>query len=164
MLIEVVVDAVALDEKNEEPVLLLKESEGSRVIPVWIGPLEAASILYVMEGVEPPRPFTHDLLKAVIEELGGKALKVDIDSLEDGVFCSSLHLSTGDGELRIVDARPSDGVALALRMGLPIFASEELFMEGVGIQLPADIKEHDEETIREYLESLDPKDFGKYKM
>ena len=164
MLIEVVVDAVALDEKSEEPVLLLKESGGSRVIPVWIGPLEAASILYVMEGVEPPRPFTHDLLKAVIEDLGGKALQVDIDSLEEGVFCASLHLSTSDGQVRVVDARPSDGVALALRMGLPIYASDNLFMEGVGLHLPGDSKEHDEETIREYLESLDPKDFGKYKM
>ena len=164
MFVEVKVDAIAVDATSDMPVLLLREFDGTRVVPVWIGPLEAASILYIVEGVEPPRPFTHDLLKMIIEEVGAEVLRVDVDSLEEGVFHAAIHLSTKDGMIRLVDCRPSDAVALAVRMEVPIYVREELLIEGSALSVTGEFKEHDEESLKEYLESLDPKDFGKYKM
>ena len=165
MYVEMKIDGIALDSGNKTPVVLLSDLTEERTLPVWIGVLEASAILYAIEGVEPPRPFTHDLLKMVVEELGGKVLRLDIDALDDGVFHGKLHLEVPDHGVRLVDCRPSDGLAIAVRCSAPIFAEESVLREaGQAHIVTTEAGEMDEESWKEYLENLDPEDFGKYKM
>ena len=165
MYVEMKIDGIALDSSNKSPVVLLSDLAEQRTLPVWIGVLEASAILYAIEGVAPPRPFTHDLLKSVVEELGGEVIRLDVDALDDGVFHAKIHLQLPDSEVRLVDCRPSDGLAVAVRTGAPIFADEAVLREaGMAHIVTADVDEMDEESWKEYLENLDPEAFGKYKM
>ncbi|GAB4263857.1 MAG: bifunctional nuclease family protein [Deferrisomatales bacterium] len=169
MYIEMKVAGVVLDSQSKSPVVLLKDSEGHYTLPIWIGILEAAAIAYALEGVEPPRPMTHDLMKMVLEELGGQIRRIDIDALEDNVFHAKLHLDMPGGGKRLVDSRPSDALALALRLGAAIYAEESVLKRASSVQ----VKESEgggggegegEDPWKEFLENLDPDAFGKYKM
>lgn len=165
MYVRMKVDAVRLDTATKSPVVVLRDMEGQRLLPIWIGIFEAAAILFALEGIETPRPLTHDLLTVIVEELGGTVERVDVASLEDGVYRATLHLASSRGS-RQVDCRPSDGLAVALRTNAPVFVEERVLREG-GTRPEAGVSaagESGDSFWREYLESLDPSAFGKYKM
>ncbi|HET8599613.1 MAG TPA: bifunctional nuclease family protein [Segeticoccus sp.] len=152
---ELDVMGVRVEMPTNHPIVLLRERAGERYLPIWIGAPEATAIAYAQQGVEPPRPMTHDLLKNVIEELGHELTQVRIDSLTDGVFYASLVF---DGTTE-VSSRSSDAIALALRTGTPILAPESLLDEaGVAI---AGEEEDEVERFREFLEHVSADDFEK---
>ena len=128
-LIELILSKIKIDENRSEQVIVLKERDGSRLLPVVIGIAEVNAIKLKLSGIEPPRPLTHDLLLRAVEELGAKLKEIHIDKLENNTFFAKLILvRNGSGEIK-VDARPSDSVALALRAGAPIFVDEKVMDE-----------------------------------
>ena len=145
------------------PMMLLRESEGrQRLLPIYIGSPEASAIHYALEGVEPPRPLTHDLLLVVMESLEATIAKVVVTEVRDRTYFAELHLQTAGG-VTTVSARPSDAVALAVRCGADIFASTEL-IDAVG-QEPA-VESDDDDTaeiideFKDFIENVSPEDFG----
>jgi bifunctional DNase/RNase len=145
---------VRVEMPSNQPIVLLREVEGDRYLPIWIGATEATAIAYVQQGVVPPRPLTHDLLKDVIDALDRSLIEVRITRLEDGVFFAELHLSEGV----VVSARPSDAIALALRMSSPIEVDDAVLDEA-GVIIP-DEEEDEVERFREFLDQVTPEDFG----
>ena len=116
---------VRVEMPTNQPIVLLKETEGDRYLPIWIGPVEATAIAFAQQGMVPARPLTHDLFRDVLEALGVQLNTVNITALRDGIFFADLIFSNG----KEVSARPSDSIALALRTGASIFASEEILDE-----------------------------------
>jgi hypothetical protein len=126
-MVEMELNKIIIDEKRQDQIIVLKEKEGGRLLPIVIGFLEANAIKMKISGVVPPRPLTHDLLVTVIEALEAKVKKIIIDKLEDGTFHAKIVLSCrGNGQEETVDARPSDSIALAVRVKAPIFVDEEV--------------------------------------
>lgn len=160
-MIEVVIAHLGLDRTTNAPVVILREKDGSRLVPIWIGPVEASAIAMELQGVRPPRPMTHDLLRQVVTGLGAELRRVVITAIRENTFYAVLHLHRGDDVVE-VDARPSDGIALAVRMRAPLFASDEVFDEGARPSGPRDEHRLDAEHLKRYLENLDPQDFGKF--
>ena len=128
-MIELVLSKIKVDETRNEQVIVFKEKEGTRFLPVVIGIAEVNAIKMKLGGIKPPRPLTHDLLLEVTDQLGARLEKVVIDKLQHNTFYATLHLAKNGGESVTVDARPSDSVALALRAEAPIFAAEEVMGE-----------------------------------
>jgi bifunctional DNase/RNase len=150
------IHSLGLDTTSNQPVVLLKEEMGLRILPIWIGQPEATAILIAIEGVAPPRPMTHDLLLAVLVASGLKLERVEITRLEEATFFAALVLR-GAGGVMTVDSRPSDSIALAVRAGCPILVADEI-MDQAGI-VPDDDAEQEVERFRDFLESVDPEDF-----
>ena len=138
---------------SNQPIVLLKEVDGIRYLPIWVGATEATAIAFAQQGLTPPRPLTHDLLKNIIGELGSKVESVQVTHLSDGVFFSKIVMEKGIE----VSARPSDAIALALRTGAAIYATEELF-QSAGIEIP-DQADDQVEAFREFLDQINPEDF-----
>lgn len=149
---EVVVHGVRIDLPAGVPMLLLREVDGTRGLPIWIGAAEASAIANVLEGATPPRPLTHDLMADLLEALGHTLTAVKITEVEEGTFYAVIEV---DGEQ--VSARPSDAVALALRVGAPIYAADDVLAE-VGVEIPAP-REEEVEKFREFLDNVSPEDF-----
>jgi len=167
MYIEMKVGGVALDPSSKSPVVLLNDLDGRYTLPIWIGILEAASIAAVLEGVEASRPMTHDLMKQLVDELGGRVGRIDIDSLEDNVYYAKIHIQAPEGRERLIDSRPSDAIALALRVGADVFAEESVLKKSsvVEVRTAENMQDDDQENLwSDFLENLDPSAFGKYKM
>lgn len=150
-LVEVV--GVRVEMPSNQPIVLIKEVDGIRYLPIWVGAAEATAIAFAQQGLIPPRPLTHDLLQNVITELGSKVESVSLTELLNGVFYSTIKL----GDDREISARPSDAIALALRAGAPIFATEDLFVSA-GIEIP-DQADDQVEAFREFLDQINPEDF-----
>jgi len=148
---------VRVEMPSNQPIVLLREVEGERYLPIWIGAHEATAIAYVQQGVVPPRPLTHDLLKDVIEGVGRSLVGVRITRLEDGVFYAELDL--GDGA--VVSARPSDAIALALRTDSPVDVDDDV-MDEAGVLIPQEGEDQEDEVerFREFLDQVTPEDFG----
>ena len=162
---------VRVEMPTNQPIVLLREREGERYLPIWIGAVEATAIAYAQQGVEPARPLTHDLLADVVRGLGHQLVEVRITDLADGVFFAELVFDSGQS----ISARPSDAIALALRVDAPVVASPEVLDEA-GIALPDDdetdlevsekggssapASEGEVERFREFLEGISPEDFG----
>ena len=126
-MIEMELNKIIIDENRQDQIIVLKEKGGERLLPIIIGFLEASAIKMKVSGMAPPRPLTHDLLQGVIESLGAKVQRIVIDKLEDSTFHAKIVLSSnGAGGERLVDARPSDSIALAVRVKAPIFVEEEV--------------------------------------
>ncbi|MDD5292039.1 MAG: bifunctional nuclease family protein [Candidatus Omnitrophica bacterium] len=125
-MVEVELNKIIIDEKRQEQVIVLKEKNGSRMLPIVIGLLEAIAIKMEIGGTTPPRPLTHDLLKNLIEGLKARVDKIVVDKITDNTFHAKIVLITKDKEVRIIDARPSDSIALAVRTKSPIFVEEEV--------------------------------------
>jgi len=140
---------------SNQPIVLLREADGDRYLPIWIGAVEATAIAFAQQGQVPPRPLTHDLFRNVLEALGTTLQRVDITELRDGVFYAELRFDGGVD----VSARPSDAIALALRTGTPIYGAEQVLQE-VGITIP-DEQEDEVEKFREFLDQITPEDFGR---
>lgn len=161
-MVEVQVAHLGLDQTTNSPIVLLREKGGERVLPIWIGPAEASAIAMEMQGIKAQRPMTHDLLKHVIVGLGGELRRVTITNVRDNTYYAEL-LIRRDEQVVQVDARPSDSIALALRLRAPIFTSDELLDHG-GTEsgAPAPERRLDAESLKQYLEKLDPQDFGRF--
>lgn|SRR5690349_17281950 len=138
---------------SNQPIVLLREVDGERYLPIWIGAPEAAAIAFAQQGVLPPRPLTHDLLKNVLEATGNALSEVRITEMSEGVFYATMVLDTSIE----IEARPSDSIALALRTGARIVCSDDLLDE-VGIAVP-DEREEEVEKFREFLDHVSPEDF-----
>ena len=173
-MIEVVVSRLGLDSSNNSYVVILQERAGTRLLPIWIGQPEAESIVMHMHNVKRPRPITHDLVRSLITGMGAQLRRVQITRVEKQTYYAELHLQHGDTLARI-DARPSDGIAIALRMAAPIYAAETLLIEPSeeesaddaepgfgGDDAPAAEGELTSEQLKAYLENLRPEDFGKF--
>lgn len=161
-MIEVTVQDIRVDRASNSPVVLLREKGGTRVLPIWIGPAEANAIAMEIQGVKAQRPLTHDLFKQVLAGLGGTLRRVVILSVKENTYFAELVIDRGEQVFQ-VDARPSDSIALALRFHAPIFASEGLFDEAaVESGEPAPDPSVDPDTLKQYLEKLDPQDFGRF--
>jgi bifunctional DNase/RNase len=148
---------VRVEMPSSQPIVLLKEIDGKRFLPIWIGAVEATAIAFAQQGVEPPRPLTHDLLKNVITATGNAVAEVHLTSIRDGIFYAELVFANG----LEVSARPSDAIAIALRTGSPIYGASSLLAEA-GIELN-EAEEEDEgevERFREFLDQIDPEDFA----
>ena len=151
---EVEVFGVRVERPTNQPIVLLKEREGSRVVPIWVGAPEAAAITFALEGVDPPRPLTHDLMLEVITALGGDLQEVRVDTLIDNVFHATLIFAE-DIE---VSARASDAVALALRAEAPIMVAEAIVDE-VGVIVAEEDADDEVERFKEVLDQVTPEDF-----
>ena len=125
-MIQVELSKIIIDEKRQDQIIVLKEKNGERQLPIVIGFLEASSIKMKLSGVEPPRPMTHDLLVAVVQGLEAKLERLIIDKMVNNTFHAKLEFKTKDGQTKFIDARPSDGVALAVRTSAPIFVEEDV--------------------------------------
>ena len=151
---ELEVIGVRVEMPSNQPLVLLREVDGERYLPIWIGAVEASAIALAQEGSSSPRPLTHELIARIIDELGDELDIVQIDDVADGVFFATLSFTSGGK----VSARPSDSIALALRLGTRIEATEAVLDEA-GMLMPAD--EDDEiEKFREFLEEIEPEDFA----
>lgn len=143
---------------SNNPIVLLRERDGGRYLPIWVGAVEATAIAYAQQGIVPPRPLTHDLLRDILAALGATLQEVRITALEDGVFYAALAFSDGTE----VSARPSDAIALALRVDAPIRGADEV-LDAAGIDIPDDEPapaEDQVEKFREFLDQVSPEDFG----
>lgn len=161
-MIEVTVAHLGLDRSSNTPVVILKEKDGTRVLPIWIGPAEASAIAMVIQGVKAPRPMTHDLLKQLVIGLGAELRRVVISQVKENTYFAELLMSRNE-ELFQLDARPSDSIALALRLHAPIYTSDDLLDER-SIEEPEGESEADldAQRLKEYLERMDPQDFGRF--
>ncbi|HTX85404.1 MAG TPA: bifunctional nuclease family protein [Streptosporangiaceae bacterium] len=146
---------VRVEMATNNPIVLLKETEGERYLPIWIGPNEATAIAFAQQGMVPQRPLTHDLMRDMLEALEIRLTTVNITALRDGIFFADLIFSNG----REVSARPSDSIALALRTGAAIYVRDEILDEA-GVAIP-DEQEDEVEKFREFLDSITPEDFGR---
>jgi bifunctional DNase/RNase len=173
-MIEVVVSRLGMDSSNQSYVLVLQEKGGTRMLPIWIGQAEAHSIVVHIHGVKHERPFTHDLCKTLIGAMGGRVRRVEITRVENSTYYGELHIERG-GAVVQVDSRPSDAIAIAIRVDAPIFASESLLVEPGEDDdtiteeaslpgTPAESTELSAEQLKEYLENLRPEDFGKFNL
>ena len=146
---------------SNQPIILLKEMDGSRFLPIWVGAAEATAIAFAQQGVEPPRPLTHDLMCNLLESLDATLTAVHLTEVKDGVFYATLHIRTLSSTVISISARPSDAIALALRTHSDILASPEL-LEEAGIELPVQSGQENAEIerFREFLEEINPEDFA----
>jgi bifunctional DNase/RNase len=163
---------VRIEMPSNQPIVLLKEVDGDRFIPIWVGATEATSIAFAQQGINPSRPLSHDLMRDILQTLDATLLAVQITHLRDGVFFATLQIRTSEDAALAISARPSDAIALALRSQSNILASREL-LEQVGIEIPERlIQEMDEQgqpieaanadldAFRDFLDQINPEDFA----
>jgi uncharacterized protein len=161
MQIEMTIKGLMVDPITNMPIIILRDKEGQRVLPIWVGVFEANAIALQIENVTTPRPMTHDLLKNVIQDLRGRIEKIVVSDLKENTFYALIYLTVG-GEVMAVDARPSDAIALALRARAPIFVEEKVIDHAKTADLVPE--KGQTERLQKWLELLDPDDLGKYKM
>ncbi len=161
MQIEMTIKGLVIDPITNMPIVILRDQEGQKVLPIWVGIFEANAIALQIENVATPRPMTHDLLRNVISDLNAAVDKIVVSDLQDNTFYALIHLRV-NGEEIAVDARPSDAIALALRVKAPIFVEDTVIDNAKTIDFAPG--KGDSERLAKWLESLDPEDLGKYKM
>jgi bifunctional DNase/RNase len=155
--VELQLVGVRVELPTNQPIVLLREREGERFLPIWIGAVEATAIAFALQGIVTPRPMTHDLLKNVIELLNVQVSRIVITELKDSTFYATIELEH-DGSKIEVSSRPSDAIALAVRANVPIFGSTEVLAEAA-IEIRDD-EEQEVEKFREFLEQVNPEDFA----
>jgi len=160
-----VISGLTVDPLTNSPIVILKEVDGERTLPIWIGLLEATAIASELEGISFSRPMTHDLLKNIMELINLKVNKVEVCDLKNNTYYALIYV-THEGKEISIDARPSDALALSLRVNAPIFVAEEVIKKSKQIDLTAEPEDKSEQGKKwqEILEKLNPEDFGKYKM
>jgi len=165
MLVPMIISGLAVDPVTKNPIVILKEIDGERTLPIWIGFLEATAIASELEGIQFSRPMTHDLLKNIMETVNIKIDKIEVCDLRNNTYYALIHISYNEKTITI-DARPSDALALSLRVEAPIFVEEKVIDKSKQIDLQAEPDDKSEEGKKwqDILENLNPEDFGKYKM
>ena len=159
---EVEIRGLILDPVSNTPIVILKKPEENLFLPIWIGVFEANAIALQLEGVQTPRPMTHDLLRSVVDALQGQVTEVVVHSLVESTFHARVVIRKGEGSAIEVDARPSDAIALALRCGAKIRVADVVFEQAHAVGFSEG--EDQESRLREWLESLSPEQLGNYKM
>ena len=158
---EMVIKGLMVDPVTNMPIVILRDKDGDRVLPIWVGIFEANAIALQIENIATPRPMTHDLLRNVIRDLNGRVEKIVVSDLKETTFYALIYLKVG-AESIAVDARPSDALALALRTQAPIFVEEHVIDSAKTVDLSQEPASAD--RLQKWLESLDPEELGKYKM
>ena len=148
---------VRVELPTNQPIVLLKEREGERFLPIWIGAMEATAIAFALQGIVTARPMTHDLMKNLLEELGVNVERVVITELRDGTFYAVIQMQQNGSSFE-VSSRPSDAIALAVRVNVPVFANEEVLTEASIVI--RDDEEQEVEKFREFLDQVNPEDFA----
>ena len=167
--VEARVNGLILEHKTQQNIVILREAEGQRILPIWIGPGEAQAIRRILAEEPFPRPLTHDLIALIVEGLKAKVTRVVIADLRENTFYASVFIAR-NSEMLSIDARPSDSIAIALRAKAPIYVNEKLLQpppgEGEAEEAPQRELSDEEkaEQLRRYLERLNPEDFGKFQM
>jgi uncharacterized protein len=156
-MVELTLIGVRVELPANQPIVLLKERKGDRFLPIWIGAFEATAIAFALQGIETARPMTHDLMKNILEDLSVSMKKVVISDLKEGTFFADVTFEQGEKVYQI-SARPSDAIALAVRMGVSIYASEAVLSEA-SVFIQTD-DEDEIERFRDFLNSVKPEDFG----
>ena len=165
MFVEMKVRGLALDPLSNMPIIILRDEEEKRSLPIWVGIFEANAIALELEKISTPRPMTHDLIKNILEAVEARVQKVVVNDLRDNTFYAVLYLRLGNADLT-VDSRPSDAIALALRVGAPIFVEEDVVHKARTVEVAKETeigtgKGDDQAKIKEWLESLKPGDFDR---
>lgn len=161
MLIRMTVRGIALDPITNMPIIILKDAEEKRALPIWVGIFEANAIALELEKIATPRPMTHDLIKNILDGLGATVQQIVVNDLKDNTFFAVIEVSY-NGNVVNIDSRPSDAIALALRVNAPIYVTEKVVSKAKRIDIAED--KEDSDRWKEWLENLKPEDFGKYKM
>ena len=161
MEIEMKIKGLVVDPISKMPIVVLEDSHSERILPIWIGVFEANAIALSIENVPTPRPMTHDLLKNVLEKLDISIEKIVVNDVRNNTFYALIHF-LHDATRIVIDSRPSDAIALALRMSSPIFVEDEVVRKAHGLKLDENLE--GSEKLRKWLEGLTPEEFGKYKM
>ena len=169
--VEAKVNGLILEHKTQQNIVILRELEGERILPIWIGPGEAQAIRRILSEEHFPRPLTHDLLNLVVEGLKAKVTRIVIADLRENTFYATVFIAR-NGDILSIDARPSDSIAIALRAQAPIFVNEKLLQpppqgdeETTAGEAPRELSEEDKaEQLRRFLEKLNPEDFGKFQL
>ena len=161
MQIEMTIKGLMVDPITNMPIVILRDKDGQRVLPIWVGIFEANAIALQIENVSTPRPMTHDLLRNVIQDLKAAVQKVVVCDLQENTFYALIYLSL-NGDTVAIDARPSDAIALALRTKAPIFVEDTVIDHAKTVDFSGE--KPDADRLHKWLESLDPDDLGKYKM
>jgi bifunctional DNase/RNase len=158
---EMVIKGLMVDPVTNMPIVILRDKEGERVLPIWVGIFEANAIALQIENVATPRPMTHDLLRNIIRDMNGTVEKIVVSDLKDTTFYALIYLQIG-GDVVAIDARPSDAIALALRTQAPIFVEDCVIDSAKTVDFKPESADSD--RLQRWLESLDPEELGKYKM
>jgi bifunctional DNase/RNase len=164
--VEMKVTGLTIDPFTNMPIIILKDLDEKSALPIWIGLIEASAIATELEKIKLARPMTHDLMKNILVNLGIEIEKIEVNDLADNTFYARIHLASGKKAFT-VDSRPSDAIALALRMKAPIFVDRKVIEKSRQIDLNKDAlnpQKTEKEKWAEFLENLNPEDFGKYKM
>ncbi len=161
MSVRMMVRGIALDPITNMPIIILKDTDEKRALPIWVGIFEANAIALELEKVATPRPMTHDLIKNILDGVGASVQQILVNDLKDNTFFAVIELLY-NGQPLSIDARPSDAIALALRVNAPIFVTEKVLSQAKNIEVSEEKEESDK--WREWLENLKPEDFGRYKM
>ena len=165
MFLEMKVRGLALDPLSNMPIIILKDEEDKRSLPIWVGIFEANAIALELEKIATPRPMTHDLIKGILDKVEAQVVKVVVTDLKENTFYAVLHLQLGGREYQ-VDSRPSDAIALALRVAAPIYVHEDVVRKAKTLEVAAKeaepVKTDDPESVKEWLGSIKPEDFEKF--
>ena len=165
MFLEMKVRGLALDPLSNMPIIVLKDEEDKRSLPIWVGIFEANAIALELEKIATPRPMTHDLIKNILESVEARVVKVVVTDLKENTFFAVLHLQLGGRDYQ-VDARPSDAIALALRVAAPIYVDEDVVRKAKTLEVATKdaepVKTDDPDRVKEWLGSIKPEDFEKF--
>ena len=161
MEIEMTIKGLMIDPITNMPIVILKDKEGERVVPIWVGVFEANAIALQIENISTPRPMTHDLIRNILSEIEADVQRIVVCELRENTFYAMIYLDR-EGETMAIDARPSDAIALALRTKSPIFVEDDVVESAKGLDLSKESS--DSERLQKWLEGLNPDDLGKYKM
>ena len=161
MQIEMIIKGLMVDPITNTPIVILRDKDGQKVLPIWVGIFEANAIALQIENIATPRPMTHDLLRNVIHDLNAEVQKIVVCDLQENTFYALIYLGL-NGDTLTIDARPSDAIALALRTRAPIFVEETVIDHAKTVDFTTE--KADADRLHKWLESLDPDDLGKYKM
>ncbi len=162
MVKEMQVIGITMDPVTQSPIVILRDKDNRHTLPIWIGVLEANAIAIGLEHVQVPRPMTHDLFKSLLDQIGVKLLRIEVTDLRDNTYYAVLHMEVGNNPVAI-DSRPSDAIAIAIRMDVPIMVRDTVLEKALKVESePASGEQKDKWT--ELLEKMDPEDYSKYKM
>jgi len=160
-MIEMQLGGLGFDPKNMSPIVLLRDAEERNFLPIWIGMFEAAAIAMELQDFQPPRPMTHDLLSKVIKELKGNVFRIVVNEIKDNTFYAIIEIKVDDSDQTIkLDARPSDAIALAVRVECPVFVSESVMMKAKMVNIEKD--EEETKKFQTFIDNIKPEDFSEY--
>lgn len=158
MYLQMSVSGIALDPFTNSPIVILKNENGEKILPIWVGYMEASSIAMELEKTPRARPITHDLLKNILDSVNISLTKIEVTDLKDNTFYAVIYLSNSEQEI-VLDSRPSDAIAIAIRTGAPIYVNEKVIDNAQNIEI-----DEDKDKLNDVLENIPEEDFGKYKM